>query len=425
MSIEKQDTIPTLKERKVVAPEELSARQISKTEMADERSQLAAEIIRERKEARDKIAELRVRASLLDTKLQGAEPSESSVEEADQLETTRTERANSLTERFENHLHTENGLMTETERIMSATDLTESMNHLVDADSLLKSIRGKIASHYGEALGRATSRVEQTMLRNNAFLVHVMLERDPSETPHESDLSFEDKLDIILSLEPSIATSSVIPGTDDNGKVSGIWGMGEQGGLLVGGGRISAASSEDFGSYAESIKSRSTFGGSAESLTDIDTVVQAPKRARVGEHDTWTHNEIIVDNPEVLGYFKPGFMDDKGSFLIGVPGMYADGNAENIQQAVDGYQARFAAMREKGLPFFAMTPDRHFFEVLRISNDGSMEVGEEYTPEQAAKSPAGMRPEIRKTIGRKLLEKDFAQGEEARGVVSKIIEEIE
>ncbi|CAN5763415.1 hypothetical protein BH11PAT2_BH11PAT2_03150 [soil metagenome] len=422
MSAENPPRNEIRKERTVENPEDLSAREVSKSEMADERRTLAAEIIQERKERRDKIATLRVRTSLFKNTLEHSGQPESGLEEGEALEDVRAEEANLLTGSIQSFLSDKHNDFNN--KVESVSDLADGISQLVDTDSTLSLIREKIAAHYEDAMIKGRSRVEQTILRNKAFFVHVMLESSPTEQPNDSDISFEDKLDLILSLEPSLATSSVIPGTDEAGRVSGVWGKGDSGGVLIAGGRISAASETDMGSFASDIQSRDSFVEEGKSLTEIDSVVQSPKRSKIEGTGVGGHNEFVVDAPEVLGYFKPGFIDGNGTFLVGTSDMHTQTGAETILQIADRYRERLNYISSKGLPFYVMTPDRHFFEVHKVKDDGSLEVGEELTPEQAAKSPAGLQPEMRKEIGRKLLNTNLVQGEEARTAIGTVIENI-
>ncbi len=71
-----------------------------------------------------------------------------------------------------------------------------------------------------------------------------------------------------------------------------------------------------------------------------------------------------------------------------------------------------------------MSPDRRFFEVLTVNENGSLDIGSELTPEVAAKGRAGLPPETRKEIGKNLLEKNVFKSndthEEAREIVENL-----
>jgi hypothetical protein len=451
--------ILVLKERQIENPEDLSVRKFSKENLAPDRAQLAAEITRERREGRDKISELRVRTNLLKQKLERAgQNAESAQTELESFETQRTERANSLAGRFRNFLRIETQRygdllssvesktaeieLSKVEQEEASEELEESMKQLVDIDESLASLRDRISGHYSEAGDKMHRTVEQTMLRNNAFFVHTINEQPALRHNENSNVSaeatFEDDLDILLSLEPSLSASSLSPGMDDEGKVSGLWS--QSGGVLLAGGKISAASIQDVGTLSRGIKSRYAFGESNKSAAEIDAVVQAPRRSKPGE--LGGYNEMVIDNPEIAGYFKSGAMDEQGNLWAN--GLDTRKNLERLhelynqnpnghaykeatdlfQRDLNRYRDRFNQIKTKGLPFYAMTPDRRLFEVSQVNENGSLTFGPEITPEYVAKGRAGLPPEKRKEIGEVLLKKEVFRNQQTSEEAEQIIQEL-
>ena len=268
----------------------------------------------------------------------------------------------------------------------------------------------------------AETSVREAMLRNRAFFVHTIQERKELRHNENSNIAkettFEDDLDVLLAFEPGISASSVMPGADEGGNVSGIWS--ESGGVLVLGGSISAADRQDAGTISQGIRDRQAFESSRVSdATGIDAVVNAPRRARAGEFGG--HNEFVIDSPEVGGYFKPGSRDEHGNFWAR-PWMRQD--LDNLHEAyarnpdssecrqlsemfeanLNSYRERMKEVRSRGLPFYLMTEDRRFFEVRSVNDNGTVEVGEELRPEQAVAARAGIAPEARRQIGQRLIE---------------------
>lgn len=450
---------PILKERTIPTPENASARAYSKEYMRSERTRLAAELLLERKKGRDQLAELRVRIHLLQQKLEnsGLTP-ETLQEELSQLETQRSERANTLTDHVSEFVDTEaaqdNELpidypeqhayahLSPEERREVAQELSTSTGTLIDADTLLSSAREKISRHYAEAREHLQRRVEQTMLRNKVFFVHTIQEdtqlRHNENSNVSADASFEDDLDIVLALEPSLSASSITPGMDEQGRVSGLWS--HRGGVLISGGHIAAASTHDIGTISTGIKKRHAFTDANASAEQIDAVVQAPRRSRPG--DIAGYNELVIDNPEISGYFKSGARDEHGTFwmygldiraqLENLHTLYARSKGGYKYQAahtlfqdnVNRYKKRFTDIRAKGLPFYVMTPDRRFYEVFQVHDNGSLTVGAELTPEQAAHGHAGLPPDKRKEIGAQLLERNLFRSAHTYTEAKQIVEEL-
>lgn len=457
--IEHKDELPILKERIVQNPEDLSAREFSKENLAAERAVLASEIRQERREGRDKIAELKVRINLLNTKLESSSANQEQLQkEIEQLEETRTKRANSLAGKVRNFLGIEMGKDTELtdavgdkERILeltiqekeeAATELRDSIGKLSDVDASLASVRERIPAHYDEAGEQMQKTVEQTMLRNGVFFVHTINEtkglRHNSNSNVAENATFEDDIDILLSLEPSLSTSTLQSGVDEEGKVSGLWS--QSGGVLISGGKIAAALEQDIGTLSQGIKSRHAFSEGDKTVEQIDEVVSAPRRSTPGE--LGGYNELVVDNPEISGYFKPAERDESGVFwanslktredLMALHESYQRNSNSSEYRDKSGmfnrnlskFRERFNLIKEKGLPFYAMTPDRRFFEVMGVNENGSLAVGTELTPEMAAKARAGLSTEKRKEVGKKLLEREVFRDETTKTEASSILEEL-
>jgi hypothetical protein len=450
-----------LKERKPQS-EGLSAQEYSKENMAVERQRIAAEIRQERLQGRDKLAELKVRANLLKNKLEHSEQGlESTAQELEQLRETRDERTNSLLGRFRSFLHIGSrgdGVLqseiakkeahietTDSEKQQTEKDLEDSANQLVDADSVLKGLSSKISRHYQDAeqLARQPS-VQSVMQKADAFFVHmIMSDNELGEESFDRGNALtkkdrtEDSVDLILSLEPSIAVSSVVPGKDDTGKVSGMWGSGS--GLLIAGGRISAGGEGDLASVATGFKDRSAHLEREASQTPED--IEHIAGTRSGEFK-W--NEFIVNNPEACGFFTSiRDVDANGTtWVSGKNGSAKVGAAfaeqlftENPEAAqkvleemrikvIEPFTQEMKMAQERGLPFYVMTPDRRFYEVKSINTNGSLAIGEEFTPAKAASGNAGLTAEKRKEVGKSLLEKGVFRTAESQEEAEKIVDQL-
>jgi hypothetical protein len=274
------------------------------------------------------------------------------------------------------------------------------------------------------------------------FFVHTINENPALRHNENSNVSqeatFEDDLDILLALGPSVSASSVAPGMDEDGMVSGLWS--KTGGVLISRGHISAASVQDIGTVSRGIQDRTVFGEANQSVEEIDAVIQNANRVLPDE--IGGYNELVINNPEVSGYFSPGEMDTDGRFWA--YGIVIRKNLERLhelyQKAPNGYeyrdelelfqrnihkyQNRFNQVKERDLPFYVMTPERRFFEVVNVNENGSLTVGEELTAEQAANGQVALEPEKRKEIGRRLIAKGVFRDQNTQQEASDIIENL-
>lgn len=455
---EREEPVVLLKERMVLAPEDLSARAYSKEHMAQERKELAAKIVAERRVGRDALSELRVRSSLLAKKVEQKQlDTEVLVAEISKLEAQRTERANSLAGRIKAVLRIKSSCdhkierdmddaaddleMTQDEKVQASSELTESINQLVETDTNLKGLRQRIAGHYAEAGDKMHRTVEQTMLRNGAFFVHTIDEDQRTRHNDNSNVSketqFEDDLTILLALEPSVSASSLLPGADAEGYVNGIWTG--SGGVLISGGRITEAGNQDLGTVSRGIKNRSAYTTRPEKTAkEIDAVVHAPRRSRLGDY-SGGYNEFVVNDPEISGYFKQGAVDQDGvAWIYGLETKKELSTLHDLYERPMGreqyqdalrtfnnnllrYKERFSLIREKGLPFYVLTPDRKFYEVLQVNDNGTLTLGAELTPEVAATGKAGLPSEERKRLGAELLQKRIFKHDRAHQEAEELL----
>ena len=272
--------------------------------------------------------------------------------------------------------------------------------------------------------------VEQVTLRNNVFIVHTLAEGGVQHHNANSNVSekatYEDDIDIMLALEPSVSASSVTPG-----KKATLWSAD---GFLLTGGHISEAASSDRGTFAHGIKKR---GGDREdtnsSVEEIDTFLGRKGQryddnyGRIGFHSM---NEAVVNNPEVFGFFQQAEKDADGRYWAYNLGTKKDrAEAAKMRRyrpaAFDtnlaNYRRRFAVAQERGVPLYIMTPDREVYECLGVNDDGTVETGRQLTPQEVAAGRAGWSSDKRKEVGEKLLQKGIFRGEKTQEEAKQII----
>ena len=284
--------------------------------------------------------------------------------------------------------------------------------------------------------------VERAMSRNSIFFVHTINEdarlRHNANSNVASTTTPEDDLDILLAFEPSVSASSVMRGSDEHGRVSGLWSG--SGGVIISGGSIVEAHESDAGSVSIGIKNRRSSVSSSLSIKGIDAAIQSARR--VTPDQIGGYNEFVINNPEISGYFKPGEQDEDGNYwMYSVLTRrklerlhhlynYSPNSHEYIQEHalfhsnLDRYRASFNSVRARGIPFYCMTPDRRLIEVRSIRDNGILEIGEELTPEKSAVARAGLPMQHRKRLGLQLLDKDVFKNpidrEEAVRIVNSL-----
>ncbi len=289
----------------------------------------------------------------------------------------------------------------------------ETLESLLACDDLRQSIKTKLKEHYvqtenvsQERYAQQQKTVQNSMVRNDVFILHTLTSneqlRHNENSPISARATLEDDLDIALSIEPSLSTSSVSPGKRKELFQENYGGLG----VIIGGGEIRAASRGDAGSVitdkGERISSNSFLSGQS-AVDQIDGVLNDKEGA---------YNEVIVDNPKVFGLFKSVKVEKDGSFVDAWP---------------NDFRKHMELARKKGLPPFILTPDRRMFEFVSISDSGKIETGKEIRPEDVAKGNAGLSKEDKKKIGEEVIAKSLFKKathlESAKAKIASLVDE--
>jgi len=271
------------------------------------------------------------------------------------------------------------------ERETRRAEIEETVEKLIENSEKLAELKAKLTEHYKKADETAKEKfdflkkaVEQVMVRNQAFVVHVFVTYEDGRHNSNSNISgratVEDDLNTILAFEPSIPTSTVSLGSGHR-----LWTESDMG-VILGGGDIQGAAPGDDNTQAK-LKYRNGVESSAE---EIDEMIS-------GRDITDSYNELTVNNPKVFGVFRIAQKNEAGELYIDENDLGGDGKK---------------LAESRGLPFLIMSPDRRLFNLVDVDERGIVTLGEEVTPEQVAEGKAGMvENSWRQQLGKKILDK--------------------
>jgi hypothetical protein len=388
-----------MEDRVVKRSELLNEKQASKEFFAEDRNKLAEEIRAERKLQRSRLSVMKINMenAQVQESIEGENAQYSKLSEIQSVE------ANTMANRLSSSELSEKDVIEERENI----------SQLIDNSEGIKSIKEKLKEHYEKADGLAKEKfesvqksVEQTMLRNDAFIVHTFLLDEKLRHNDNSNISkkatLSDDIDMLLSLEPSISSSSVIPGVRQ-----GLWG--ERIGVVLGGGDIMGVAQTDDGTLTGGIKYRN---GTISSSQEIDE--------KVSDKSERGYNETVVNNPKVFGLFQNVKINESGKMI----GFSPNRSEADNKKRKDDFMKYVNLAIEKGMPALIMTPDRRLFEFVSIDNDGVVSLGLEITPKEIALGKAGLSNEKRKDVGEKVLSKNLLKHikdhQEAKEILAEI-----
>lgn len=183
--------------------------------------------------------------------------------------------------------------------------------------------------------------VEDITQRHGCFMVHDLVTADwkPSANNNAVDtkkLSLNDQLDIVLGLEPTIATSTLRVGNpQDKTFGRGSWGV------FLSGGRTLGGEPQDAGTQAHGLRKRNV-GERFRGVDSIDDAIMSPHKA--------SYNELVVENPKVAGlYIK--WSDD----MPPLSKITSVQNGNGIRY--DGWWENMKLVAERNIPIFVLTQD--------------------------------------------------------------------
>jgi|GEM_PF-1545871 len=377
-----------MRDRTLREPELLGPRDASKEFLSEERKRLADEIREARKKQREEILSLISDIKAAET---SSEEMEAKDAECGSLSQRMSDQSSEMALRITSDPGSDEQGVRDEEGNFAA---------LLGSGDALSVMKEKLARHYAEAGDFSREKfefmkktVEQTMLRNDAFVVHAFLDDEKLRHNANSNISsratLRDDLDLLMSLEPSVSASSVVPGCEH-----GLWGGGKRG-VLLGGGDIMGAAQTDNATSVGGIKYRN---GSESSSTEIDE--------KVSDRSPRGYNELVVNNSKVYGLFQgvtTGESGEMSGFKFETRPGRQSVNAERKKEFLEVMDMAV----ERGVPPLVMTPDRRVFEFVSIGDDGVVTVGEEITPERVATGKAGLSNEARQKIGNEVISKNL------------------
>ena len=223
--------------------------------------------------------------------------------------------------------------------------------------------------------------VKSILEQYNVAMVHALIPRGaPSEnTLLRSDISWQEKLKIILAFEPTISTSTISPENQVTWRNMGV---------LLSGGRVEAASPHDAGTKARGLWEREV--RTSSSVCDYATGQWKPIEKQLQEatakHESY--NEVVVGHPEVAGFFIKVNEDD------------SIGELGDMDTYVSPDEV-FSTVRDMNLPLFVVkggevyhanpdTAERVLVDPNRRTYKIIIKLGEKIPPVELAKLPSVM-----------------------------------
>lgn len=199
------------------------------------------------------------------------------------------------------------------------------------------------------------------------------------------ELDFNNQLDILHGLDPTISVSTLHEGSKQRTFGKGSWGV------FLSGGRVLGGEKSDAGSVAYGLRDRrfcSTRSMTTESIED----------AICGREDSSSYNELVVENPEIAGVYVK--WDDEMPDLVENNEVYLK-NENGV--GYDRWWDQLSDVMKRGMPLFVLNQNSNTVRLMYdvdIKNR-SFKVTPEYNPKNFVDMPGIYQQHLGKEEKRK------------------------
>ena len=235
--------------------------------------------------------------------------------------------------------------------------------------------------------------------KHGVFFVHDIVDAEwkPSANNRVIDtknLDFNNQLDILHGLDPTISISTLHKGSKQRTFGKGSWGVFLSGGKVLGGDK------SDAGTVAHGLRDREFYSKSNTTTEAIENAILRKSFSDENENamESTNYNELIVENPEIAGVYvkwdneMPPLVDDSEIYLK---------NENGIRY--DAWWQKIADVMKRGMPIFVLNRENNTTRLLYdidIKNK-SFKVTSEYDPNNLTDMPGVYKQHLGKEEKRK------------------------
>jgi hypothetical protein len=234
-----------------------------------------------------------------------------------------------------------------------------------------------------EEEGRNVSKLAS---KHGVFFIHDIVDASwkPSANNRAIDtqkLDFNDQLDILHGLEPTISVSTLHEGSKQRTFGKGSWGV------LLSGGRVLGGAPGDAGTVAVGLKDRRFHSKESATVRSIDNAILRKSNwsnEEVSVREDTSYNELVVENPEIAGVYvkwdneMPKLTEKSEIFL-------KNGNGKGY----DRWWEALPNVLERGMPLFVLNRENNTVRLMYDINpkERSFKVTPEYDPSNITDMP--------------------------------------
>lgn len=254
--------------------------------------------------------------------------------------------------------------------------------------------------------------VSSLVKKHGVFFCHDIVDADwkPSANNKAIDttkLDFNDQLDILHGLDPTISVSTLHKGSKQRTFGKGSWGV------FLSGGRVLGGEESDAGTVARGLRDRKFWNSESETTESIENAITRKNFEKYeGNHlESSSYNELVVENPEIAGVYVK--WDDEEPVLVENNDIYLK-NGENIKY--DRWWESLSGVMKRGIPLFVLNRENNTVRLMYDVDvkNRSFRVTPEYNPENLIDMPGIYKQHTGKEEKRKSVMRVF---DKALGII--------
>ncbi len=250
--------------------------------------------------------------------------------------------------------------------------------------------------------------IKNLIAEHKVFFVHDIVDAEwkPSANNRAVDtrkLDFNDQLDILHGLDPTISVSTLHEGSKQETFGGGSWGV------FLSGGRVLGGEQSDAATVAYGLKDRRLCSSESAKTESIEKAISRNGKSM----EASSYNELIIENPEIAGVYVK--WDDSMPELVKNQEVFLKNNERS---GYDRWWKTLGNVMKRGMPIFILDREKNKTRMMYDINvkERSFKVTPEYDPENFSNMPGIYQQHLGKDEKRKAVMRVF---DKATGLISE------
>lgn len=323
---------------------------------------------------------------------------------------------------LERKLHIQENILKYNEkRLKQKKELVEAYDYLITKEVklviIIEEAQGENAQwdekKKSELISEEDARnVAKLAEKHGVFFVHDMVDIDWNSNSNDkaidtSGLDFNDQLDILQGLEPTISASTLCKGRTQKTSEKGSWGV------FLSGGRVLGGKESDATTIASGLKDRRFCSSDSMTTESIENAILRKEFKKYNNSNLTgdSYNELVVENPEIAGVYVK--WNDEMPVLNEDGDIYLENDANN---RYDKWWSSLSDIMQRNIPIFILNRESNTARMLYDIDlkNRSFKLSSEYDPKNISNMPGIYKDHLGRIAKHKAVMRVF---DKATGVI--------